>query len=194
MTSYTRFFLTLLHRTFCCKLKLYSYYIALFSLAFFYPAFAADSPGIDQLMGGTGPIEHQKRIENLVFDDGKTHNWEEYSRWGKEIFLSGSVKNPPVGPAPSEPVSKLFTCIKCHNYEREDPDPAIQDPEARFEWIEKTGRKVFMPQGTTMWGVVNRETFYPGYFTKYHELCVLKGDGRRRLEVPPAVREEVKRF
>lgn len=153
-----------------CKLVL------LLFLAFVAPAFATDSPSLDLLMGGQRRINHQKRIESLVFENGKSYGWEDFSAWGKEIFLTGFVKNPPTGPSPSKPVSELFKCAKCHNYEREDPDLSVQDPEARALWIEKTGEKVYLLQGATMWGVVNRETFYPDYFSIYHNLCVPKGD------------------
>ena len=149
--------------------------ILLLFIAFDGSVFAADSVGVDMLMGGQGRANHQKQIDNLVFENGRTYTWEEYSGWGKEIFLNGFVKNPPTGPSPSKPVSKLFRCVVCHNYEREDPDLAVQDPEARFKWIEETGREIFLIQGTTVWGVVNRETFYPDHFSKYHDLCVPKG-------------------
>ena len=52
----------------------------------------------------------------------------------------------------------------------------MQDPEARFEWIERTGEKLFMLQGATLWGAVNRKSFYAGDYSKYHDLCVPKGE------------------
>ena len=139
------------------------------------PAFAADSPGLDVLLGGSGRAKLQAGLKTLVFDNGKTYSWQDYSDWGKEIFLSGSVRNSPAGTGPSKPVSKYFVCAKCHNHEREDPVLPVQDPEARFEWIERTGEKIFMLQGVTLWGGVNRTTFYTGDFSKYHDLCVPKG-------------------
>jgi cytochrome c553 len=137
--------------------------------------FASDSLGLDMLMGGQGRVNHEQRINNMVFENGRTYSWEDFSGWGKEIFLNGFVQNPPTGLSPSRPVSKLYKCITCHNIEREDPDLTVQDPEARFQWIEKTGKDIFLIQGTTVWGVVNRETFYPDDFSKYHDLCVPKG-------------------
>jgi len=126
-------------------------------------------------MGGQGRSAHKKRVEKLVFKSGKNYNWKDFSTWGKEIFINGQVKNSPAGPSPSQPVSKYFKCITCHNYEREDPNLTRQDPEARFQWIEKTEKKIYILQGATMWGAVNRETFYPDYFAIYHHLCVPKG-------------------
>jgi hypothetical protein len=140
------------------------------------PTLAANSPGLDRLMGGEGRVNHENKIKKLVFRDGKTYSWQDFSDWGKELFTKGQVKRPPTGPHPSKPISKHFKCMNCHNYEREDPLLTNQDPEARFEWIEKTGRGIYLLQGATMWGVVNRETFYPDYFAIYHHLCVPKGE------------------
>ena len=139
------------------------------------PTLAADSPGLDRLMGGEGRLNHEKKIKKLVFKGGKSYSWKDFSDWGKELFTNGQVNKPPTGPRPSKPISKFFKCTNCHNYEREDPVLTNQDPEARFEWIEKTGREIYLLQGATMWGIVNRETFYPDYYAIYHHLCVPKG-------------------
>ena len=144
-------------------------------LVFATPTLAADSSGLDRLMGGKGRANHQKKIEKLLFKGGKSYTWKDFSSWGKELFINGQVKKPPTGSRPSKPISKYFKCVSCHNYEREDLDLTSQDPEARFEWIEKTGSKIYLLQGATMWGVVNRETFYPDYYGIYHHLCVPKG-------------------
>ena len=144
-------------------------------LAFATPTLAVDSPGLDRLMGGKGRVNHEKKIKKLVFKDGKRYSWKDFSNWGKELFINGQVKRPPKGRRPSKPISKFFNCMGCHNYEREDPDLTNQDAEARFEWIEKTGRGIYLLQGATMWGAVNRETFYPDYYAIYHHLCVPKG-------------------
>jgi mono/diheme cytochrome c family protein len=152
-----------------------SFTALLVMLVFATPTLAADSSGLDRLMGGKGRANHQKKIEKLLFKGGKSYTWKDFSSWGKELFINGQVKKPPTGSRPSKPISKYFKCASCHNYEREDPDLTIQDPEARFEWIEKTGSKIYLLQGATMWGVVNRETFYPDYYGIYHHLCVPKG-------------------
>lgn len=139
------------------------------------PGLAADSPGLDLLLGGSGRASVQAAVKALAFDGGKTYSWEDYSAWGRELSVSGRVTKPPAGPAPSRPVSKFFTCVRCHNYDREDPVLPVQDPEARFDWIERTGGKIFMLQGATLWGAVNRKTYYAGEYAKYHDLCVPKG-------------------
>lgn len=140
------------------------------------PALAADAPGLDVLMGGSGRAGVQAELSKLVFDNGKTYSWQEYAQWGKEIFLDGRAAAPPTGPGPSPAVSRHFTCAQCHNHEREDPDLPVQDPEARFAWIERTGSNVRMLQGATLWGAVNRTTFYGGDYAKYNDLCVVNGE------------------
>lgn len=157
-----------------------SYVSSLFLLLFLIspkPVFSADSPSLDMLMGVQGRMEHQEKISRLVLEEGKAYSWDDFSGWGREIFFNGYVKNPPTGPNPSKPVSNKFKCVVCHNYEREDPDLSVQDPEARFDWIENTGAEVFLLQGVTVAGVVNQETFYADDFAKYHNLCVPKDDG-----------------
>lgn len=65
--------------------------------------------------------------------------------------------------------SKHFVCTSCHNIEREDPDLRFADPEARLGYVADRGLP-FLP-GTTLYGVVNRVTFYNGdYEKKYGDL------------------------
>lgn len=47
--------------------------------AFLGPALADDSPGLDQLMGGRGRADHQKRIQKLGLENGNIYGWEEFS-------------------------------------------------------------------------------------------------------------------
>lgn len=148
----------------------------LFSVSLVAPAFAGESPGLDALLGGSGRAKLEAALQRLVFDQGRTYSWQDYSGWGKELFLSGRVKAPPDGSGPSKPVSKHFTCGRCHNHEREDPVLTVPDPEARFAWIGRTGEKILLLQGATLWGAVNRTTFYAGDFSKYHDLCVPRGE------------------
>jgi mono/diheme cytochrome c family protein len=135
-----------------------------------------------------GRENHEKRIAELVFADGKKYTWEDFSRWGEEIFRNGFVKDPPAGPSPSKPVSKYFKCATCHNDRREDPDLRFQDPEARFQWIEKTGSEIYLVQGTSMWGAVNRETYYSDYYEIYHHLCVPKSKDDTSVNCGPVLK------
>lgn len=65
--------------------------------------------------------------------------------------------------------SKHFVCTSCHNVEREDPDLSIVDPRARLEYTNERGLPFV--QGSTLYGAVNRETFYnDDYEKKYGDL------------------------
>ncbi len=68
--------------------------------------------------------------------------------------------------------SKHFVCTSCHNTLREDPNLAITDPQARLNYTFSKGMPYL--QGTTLYGAVNRETYYNGdYDKKYGELVKL---------------------
>jgi hypothetical protein len=72
-----------------------------FSLSPARTTLAAGTLSLDVLLGGQGRANHLKRIEKLVFDNSRTFVWEDFSNWGREIFLNGFVKNPPPwGPTP----------------------------------------------------------------------------------------------
>ena len=65
--------------------------------------------------------------------------------------------------------SNHFKCTSCHNVVREDPVLTTADPAARLAYAEEHDLP-FLP-GTTLWGAVNRETYYNGdYVKKYGDL------------------------
>jgi len=65
--------------------------------------------------------------------------------------------------------SKHFVCTSCHNVEREDPDLKIVDPQARLDYTAQKG--IPFLQGSSLYGSVNRETFYnDDYEKKYGDL------------------------
>jgi len=69
----------------------------------------------------------------------------------------------------SKQQSKHFVCTSCHNIEKEDPDLSKADPQARLEYVSKKGLPFL--QGTSLYGAVNRTSFYNGdYDKKYGEL------------------------
>lgn len=125
---------------------------------------AADDPGIDTLMGGNGRQQVADRIK------AAGGSWDQYVAWGKALFFTSSVPDPPVGPRPSPKISQYFTCSNCHNVAREDPVLTDQDPEARLRYIQDKPSLALL-QGTTFWGAVNRVSFYNGYYAQYHDLC-----------------------
>lgn len=67
------------------------------------------------------------------------------------------------------PQSKHFKCTSCHNMQKEDPDLAVSDPEARLEYALENNLPFL--QGTTLYGAVNRTSFYnDDYEKKYGDL------------------------
>lgn len=86
---------------------------------------------------------------------------------GKNIVLNGFSTRP--GGGKTKRQSKHFKCTSCHNLEREDPDLRFADPEARLQYTAAKGMPFL--QGTTLYGAVNRTTFYNGdYEKKYGKL------------------------
>ena len=89
------------------------------------------------------------------------------ARIGQDIVINGFSKRK--GEKKSRRQSKHFVCISCHNIEREDPNLAYLTPEARLTFTAEKGLPFL--QGTTLYGAVNRETYYNGdYEEKYGDL------------------------
>lgn len=139
----------------------------------------ASSPGIDQLLGGTGRQDHARRLEELKIG-GKTFRWEDYAGWGRELFLTSRVANPPTGAGPSKSLSEFYRCTDCHNNRREDLVLTHPNSHDRQHMIESDQRKpgeapLRLASGTTLWGAVNRSSFYNDSFETYHTLEVEGG-------------------
>ena len=86
---------------------------------------------------------------------------------GKKLFLEGISKN--ANGKKSKKQSKHFVCTSCHNIVQEDPNLSVSDPQARLEYAQE--KNIPFLQGTTMYGAVNRTSFYNGdYYKKYGDL------------------------
>lgn len=86
---------------------------------------------------------------------------------GRKLVLEG-ISTDPSGKRTSKQ-SKHFVCTTCHNVKREDPDLRVSDPQARLEYVTKNGMPLL--QGTALYGVVNRTSFYnDDYYKKYGTL------------------------
>ncbi|MGJ3233471.1 c-type cytochrome [Marivirga sp.] len=86
---------------------------------------------------------------------------------GYDLIHTGKTK-PPDGFA-SKAISKFYTCTSCHNVEREDPDLTLVDQDARLEYAIENDLPYL--QGSTFWGIVNRESWYnDDYILKYGSL------------------------
>ena len=66
-------------------------------------------------------------------------------------------------------VSKHFVCTSCHNAEKEQKDLSQNDAQKRLDYAVK--HDIPFLQGSSMYGAINRVSFYNGdYFKKYGEL------------------------
>lgn len=81
---------------------------------------------------------------------------------GRQIVLEGQL-------AKGGKQSAHFKCTSCHNTVREDPVLTDINPTTRLAYAEANDLP-FLP-GTTLWGAVNRESYYnDGYEKKYGDL------------------------
>ncbi|RMF03757.1 MAG: cytochrome c [Bacteroidetes bacterium] len=86
---------------------------------------------------------------------------------GRQLVLQGIAHKPEGGSTKRQ--SKHFVCTSCHNVVKEDPKLTVADPAARLQYAE-THDLPFLP-GTTLYGVVNRSSYYNGdYSKKYGDL------------------------
>ena len=86
------------------------------------------------------------------------------ARVGEDIVKYGFSKRK--GSKKSKRQSKHFVCTSCHNTVREDPVLASNDPQARLIYTYENG--IPFLQATTLYGAVNRETYYNGDYEKIY--------------------------
>lgn len=86
---------------------------------------------------------------------------------GEDLALRGIAKKPSGGKTKIQ--SKHFVCTSCHNTVKDKPDLSVSDPQARLEYAKEKG--IPFLQGTSLYGIVNRTSFYNGdYDKKYGDL------------------------
>ena len=86
---------------------------------------------------------------------------------GESIVRNGFSTRP--GGGKTRRQSKHFKCTSCHNLVKEDPDLRFSDPQARLAYTHENGLPFL--QGTSLYGAVNRTSFYNGdYKKKYGDL------------------------
>ncbi|MEM7104270.1 MAG: cytochrome c [Bacteroidota bacterium] len=86
---------------------------------------------------------------------------------GEALVTTGVASKP--GGGKTRKQSKHFVCTSCHNIQKEDPDLRYSDPETRLTYAVENDLPFL--QGTTLYGAVNRESFYNGdYDKKYGDL------------------------
>ncbi len=92
---------------------------------------------------------------------------DEMIQRGEELIFFGRTTSP--NGSKSKQISKFYKCISCHNTVKEDPNLAEVNPERRLDYA----REMNIPylQGSTFYGIVNRETWYnDDYVLKYGNL------------------------
>lgn len=95
---------------------------------------------------------------------------------GRDLIFNGFSKIK--GKKKAKQQSKHFVCTSCHNTEIEDPNLAISDPQARLEYVSKNDLPFL--QGTTLYGAVNRTSFYNGDYEKKYGDLVFKARNNLR--------------
>jgi mono/diheme cytochrome c family protein len=100
---------------------------------------------------------------------------------GAAIVQKGIAAKPGGGKTGKQ--SKHFVCTSCHNIQKEDPDLSRPDPQARLEYAARK-EIPFLP-GTTLYGAVNRTSFYNGdYEKKYGDLVIpARNDLREAIQL-----------
>jgi len=100
-------------------------------------------------------------------DHARPNATKEVIQRGYDLIHYGKTTGP--DGKTSSYISKFYVCTTCHNQQQEDPDLSIFNPETRLDYVEKKGMKFL--QGSTFYGIANRETWYNGdYYLKYGDL------------------------
>lgn len=81
---------------------------------------------------------------------------------GKELVLYGKTKRK--SGRKTKLQSKHFNCTSCHNVVKDEGNLATMDAQARLEYCEENDLPFL--QGTSLYGVVNRTSFYNGDYQK----------------------------
>ncbi len=116
-------------------------------------------------------------VYQVLFDLGEpkpTHYIEGNStqiKQGEEIVKVGYTTND--AGKKTQKVSKHYVCTTCHNLQREDPILSESNAETRLPYVKE--HKIPFLQGTTFWGITNRETWYnDDYVRKYGDTKISK--------------------
>ena len=119
------------------------------------------------------PIDPATPVSEILWQlgDQKPRHWieptEQRIRQGREIVQQGRTTTDEG--KPSRRASPGYLCTDCHQLTREDPDLRVADPDARLDYA-VANDMTFLP-GTTLWGVVNRTSWFnEDYARKYGSL------------------------
>ncbi len=139
-------------------------FLLIFSVVFIFGSFSSDEDNFT--VGKDTPVW---QVLEYLGEPAPPHAIEdrdkEMIRMGKELILDGTTKGPKGKKAKLQ--SKHFKCISCHNLVKEDPDLSVSDPQERLVYA-KENNLPFL-QGTTLYGIVNRMSYYNGDYQKKYD-------------------------
>ncbi len=116
----------------------------------------------------TAPLEDASYLEDILRSLGAARRADTSPRPGGSLALGEQIVTKGIGHN-GKRQSKHFVCISCHNVVPEDPNFLSYDPAARLEYAVEHDLP-FLP-GTTLYGAVNRKSYYNGdYDKKYGDL------------------------
>jgi mono/diheme cytochrome c family protein len=100
--------------------------------------------------------------------EAKPNHYFEYTpeqvAQGRDLVFEGRTQQFRKGM--SRYVSVYYACTYCHNTAQEDPDLRLSNPDTRLPYVQAKGLKLL--QGTTFYGIANRESYYnDDYYKKY---------------------------
>lgn len=105
-------------------------------------------------------LGNEKPDHYLVYD-------EKMVQKGKELIELGRTKDEKG--KRSKYISRFYKCTSCHNTVREEDDLSSVESEKRLQYAQEKGIPYL--QGSTFWGITNRETWYnDDYVLKYGSL------------------------
>lgn len=127
-------------------------------------------------------------ISQVLFDLGEPRQKHyikptaEQIKKGEELVKVGYTTNPKG--RKTTKISKHYVCTSCHNLQREDPILSISDAETRLPYVKE--HKIQFLQGTTFWGITDRESWYnDDYVRKYgdEKIALANKDLRESIQL-----------
>lgn len=125
-------------------------------------SYTAETPVVQIQLenGGEKPLHYIQELDEVQ------------RKIGEELFLKGSSI---INGKKTSRISKHYVCSSCHNNVLEDQKLTISSAEQRLSFAREKGLPVL--QGTTLYGTVNKTTWYNGdYEKKYGSLVTSARD------------------
>ena len=143
-------------------MKYFLYIIICFLAPFFTDVFAEKNQSLAELEEKLGKDFSNKKPDTNI-KGVSALSGESLVKKGFSINKSGKK---------SSKQSKHFVCISCHNIVKEDPDLANPNPEARLTYAFQQNLPFL--QGSSLYGVINRSTYFNGDYDKKYGDKVFK--------------------